>query len=131
MTHTTTFNLENYVIETDKTKNVFRSEIKKGPSGEGEHNEDSEDDEQPNDGYIEVNTHYSKSFKNRAEGHSELSKAYIDFDKDYCKRMTENPKMKGKLKRCPCGMGSHHEVPYGTMRYCGYFLQHPTIKGRR
>ena len=54
----------------------------------------------------------------------------MDFDKDYCHRMNENPKMKDKLKKGPCGSNGYHEVIYGSLRYCPYFLQHPTLSGR-
>ena len=45
--------------------------------------------------------------------------------------MIENPKNRDKLRRCPCGVGAHHEVPYGSLRYCPHFLNHGTYNARK
>ena len=129
ITHCTTFNLESDFVATEKPKNNFFT----GQQFDDEFSNDEDDEEKVVDGEgnLEANVHYSKTLKNRAEGHGILSKAYIDYDKDYCLRMNENPKMKNRLKKCPCGSNGYHEVIYGSLRYCPYFLQHPTLNGRR
>ena len=129
ITHCTLFNLESNFTENDKQLNTFFTD----PSLQGNNTVDGDDERVvvPDAEDLEAHAYYSKSFKNRAEGHGDFCEVYLQYDRDYCKQMTENPKNRDKLCRCPCGVGAHHEVPYGSLRYCPHFLNHGTYNARK
>merc|ERR1712082_472138 len=126
ITHCTSFNLESNFTESDKQLNTFFAEN----DFQGESSECIKE-ENVNDEDIETQAFYSKSVKNRAEGHGEFCEVYLKHDRDYCKQVIANPKYREKLRRCPCGVGTPHEVLYGSMRYCPHFLNLGTYNARK
>ena len=81
------------------------------------------------EGVENLAVYYGKVTNRQKE--DELCEEYLKFDREFVKRMNENPKNKDKLKPCHCGLATNHQSFHGSLRFCKFFTNIPKIEERK